>query len=66
MWPDKIVQTPTLVIKAQQNRSPRLKEKFWKKIIDADMKFVEIPGDHQSIFITPFVNRMARVFKRKI
>jgi amino acid adenylation domain-containing protein len=66
MSPGKIVQTPTLVIKAQQNRAPRLKEKYWRKLIDADLKFVEIPGDHNSIFLTPYVNRMARVLKRKL
>lgn len=61
-----LVCTDTYVIKSEENNLLRYTKKDWEQQIFGKVWFVEIPGGHESIFAYPYVNGLARAFKRAL
>ncbi|MCK4258963.1 MAG: amino acid adenylation domain-containing protein [Halanaerobiales bacterium] len=61
-----IISTDTYIIKAEENNLVRYTPEDWKKQTYGKVWFVEIPGGHESIFAYPYVEGLAKAFKRAI
>jgi thioesterase domain-containing protein/acyl carrier protein len=62
--PRRIINTPVLVIKARQSQHPGFSLERWQKMTAGEVSVIEIPGDHNSIFVSPHVEKMAEIIRR--
>ncbi|MCP5102232.1 MAG: amino acid adenylation domain-containing protein [bacterium] len=64
--PRRIINSPVLLFKAEETKHPRLTLKHWQKLTRGDVTFIQIPGNHDIIFETPYVEEAARILKSKL
>jgi len=59
-----IIKAPLLIIKAEERRNPRFAMKALKRMTySKDIVLVETPGDHDTLFARPNVEKLAVVLK---
>lgn len=63
---DHLIRTNTYIIKAEENNLVRYTSRDWKKQVYGKVWFTEIPGGHESIFNYPYVEGLAKAFKRAL
>jgi amino acid adenylation domain-containing protein len=58
--PQRIINTPIVVLKAHANPNPKCNAASWSKMTTAGATVIETPGGHNTMFSIPFVNKMAK------
>ena len=61
LLPLNIIKSPILAIIAEAWPYPRLTERHCSKMTKGNVTFVNIPGDHDSIFGKPYVDKLAEI-----
>ncbi|WP_187355522.1 non-ribosomal peptide synthetase [Paenibacillus tengchongensis] len=57
------IESPTLVIKGEDNNHDLLKEELWMKMVKGPLEFHEVPGDHDTVLSPPNVDKVAEIIK---
>jgi len=65
LLPLELIKAPVLVIKARQSNYPLATGEYFSKMTKGKASLIETPGDHDSIFEKPYVDRLAEILKEK-
>jgi len=56
-------QSPTLVIKAEDNTNPLFKKELWEKMAKGPLEYYEVPGNHETVLLPPYVDKVAEIVR---
>lgn len=56
-------QSPTLIIKAEDNTNPLFKKELWDKMTKGPVEYYEVPGNHETVLLPPYVDKVAEIVR---